>query len=47
MFLNREATIARINYRIKLLRARGEMENMRLISALEREKRNLEAQKDA
>ena len=47
MFLNRNATIARIDYRIKLLRARGEMENMRLIAALEREKRNLEAQENA
>ena len=43
MFLNKQVTIDRINYRINLLRARGEMENIRLINALEREKRKLEA----
>ena len=47
MFLNREAAIARIDYRIKILRARGEMLNMKIIAALEREKRNLEAKADA
>lgn len=42
MFYNKETMINRINYRINLLRARGEVMNMRLIAALEREKRNLE-----
>ena len=42
MLYNKETTIAMINYRINLLRARGETMNFRLIKALEREKRNLE-----
>ena len=42
MFYSKETTIAKINYRINLLRARGETMNLRLIAALEREKRNLE-----
>lgn len=45
MFYSKEVTIAQINYRINLLRARDEMMNLRLIKALEREKRNLENQK--
>lgn len=42
MFYNKETTIAQLEYRINLLRARGEAMNLRLINALEREKRNLE-----
>lgn len=42
MLYNKETTIAIIDYRINLLRARGETMNMRLIAALEREKRNIE-----
>ena len=42
MFYSKEVVISQINYRIKLLCARGEMMNMKLINALEREKRNLE-----
>lgn len=42
MTYSKETTIARINYRISLMRARGEMMNLKLINALEREKRNLE-----
>ena len=45
MFYTKETAIARIDYRINLLRARDEMANLRLIKALEREKRNLENQK--
>lgn len=45
MFYTKETAIARIDYRINLLRARDEMMNLRLIKALEREKRNLENQK--
>ena len=45
MFYSKETAIARIDYRINLLRARDEMANLRLIKALEREKRNLENQK--
>lgn len=43
MLYNKETTIAIIDYRINLLRARSEIMNLRLIKALEREKRNLEA----
>ncbi len=42
MLYSKETQIARINYRIALMRARDEMENLRLIKALEREKRKLE-----
>ena len=42
MLYSKETTLNLINYRINLLRARGEVMNMRLIAALEREKRNLE-----
>ena len=45
MFYSKETQIAQIDYRISLLRARDEMANLRLIKALEREKRNLENQK--
>ena len=41
MTYSKETTIALIDYRINLLRARGEVMNWRLIRALEREKRNL------
>lgn len=43
MFFNKEVAIARIEYRINLLRQRDEMTNIKLIAALEREKRKLEA----
>ena len=43
MFYSKETEIARINYRINLLRQRDEMVNIKLIAALEREKRKLEA----
>ena len=46
MFFSKEVVIAKLNYRINLLRTRGEMMNQKLINALEREKRNLEAQLD-
>lgn len=42
MTYSKETTIAIINYRINLMRARDEMMNLKLINALEREKRNLE-----
>lgn len=42
MFYSKETAIARIDYRIKIMRARDEMMNLKLIKALEREKRNLE-----
>jgi len=45
MFYSKETQIARINYRINLMKARSEMMNENLIKALEREKRNLENQK--
>jgi len=45
MFYSKETQIAQINYRINLMRARGEAMNENLIKALEREKRNLENQK--
>lgn len=44
MFFSKETQIARINYRINLLRARGEEKNWNLINALIRERRNLESQ---
>ena len=42
MFYSKQTEIDKINYRISLLRARDEMANLRLIKALEREKRKLE-----
>lgn len=42
MLYSKETTIALINYRINLMRTHGEAMNMKLIAALEREKRNLE-----
>lgn len=45
MFYSKEVAIAKIDYRINLLRSRDEMMNLRLIKALERERRNLESQK--
>jgi len=44
MFYSKEVQIARIDYRINLMRARDEMMNLKLIKALEREKRKLEKQ---
>lgn len=44
MFFSKEIQIARINYRINLLRARSEERNWNLINALIREKRKLESQ---
>ena len=41
MFYSQETALARINYRINLLRARDEVGNIRLINALIREARNL------
>lgn len=43
MFYSKEIQIARIDYRINLLRAKGEEMNKNLINALIREKRNLES----
>ena len=40
--LSKEVMIARIDYRINVLRQRGEVMNQKLINALLREKRNLE-----
>ena len=42
MFYSKETAIAQLEYRINLLRERGEAMNLRLINALVREKRNLE-----
>ena len=42
MFFSKEVVIAKLNYRINLLRTRGEVMNQRLIAALTREKRTLE-----
>ncbi len=42
MFYNKETEIKRIEYRINLMKARNEMMNLKLIAALQREKRNLE-----
>ena len=39
---SKETKIARINYRIRVLRERGEVMNQRLIAALVRERRKLE-----
>lgn len=45
MTYSKETTIARLEYRINLLRSRGETMNLRLIRALEREKRAVEENK--
>lgn len=42
MLFSKETAIALIDYRINLMKARGETMNIKLIAALEREKRNLE-----
>ena len=47
MFYDKETRIGQIEFRINLLRARGEQMNQNLINALIREKRNLEEDKDA
>jgi len=41
MLYNKETTLAIINYRINLLRSRGEEMNSHLINALIREARNI------
>lgn len=46
MFFSKEVVIAKLNYRINLLRTRGEVMNQKLINALEREKRRLENSND-
>ena len=46
MFFSKEVVIAKLNYRINLLRTRGEVMNQKLINALEREKRSLENSND-
>ena len=43
MLYSKETAIAIIDYRINLMKERDEMMNLRLIRALEREKRVLEA----
>ena len=42
MLYSKETTLNLINYRIGLLRSRGEQMNMNLINALIREARNIE-----
>lgn len=42
MLYSKETTLNLINYRINLLRARGEQMNEHLIAALEREARNIQ-----
>ena len=42
MLYNKETTLNLINYRINLLRSRGEEMNAHLINALIREARNIE-----
>jgi len=42
MLYSKETTLKMINYRINLLRARGEQMNEHLINALIREARNIE-----
>ena len=44
MLYNKETAIAIIDYRINLMRERDEIMNLRLIKALEREKRKLESE---
>ena len=44
MLYSKETAIAIINYRINLMKERDEMMNLRLIKALEREKRKLESE---
>ena len=46
MFFSKKVVIAKLNYRINLLRTRGEVMNQKLINALEREKRRLENSND-
>jgi len=46
MLYNKETTLALINYRINLLRARGEQMNEHLINALIREARVIENEKE-
>lgn len=46
MFFSKEVVIAKLNYRINLLRTRGEVMNQKLINAVEREKRRLENSND-
>lgn len=41
MFYSKETQIAKIEYRINLLRQRGEVKNLRLINALIRKKNNI------
>ena len=45
MFFSNDTLIQKIEYRINLLRARGEQMNQHLINALVREKRNLEGKR--
>ena len=42
MFFSKETRIKYLNWRIKTLRARGEVKNLRVIAALTRELRGLE-----
>ena len=44
MLYSKETAIAIIDYRINLMKERDEMMNLRLIKALEREKRKLESE---
>ena len=46
MFFSNDTLIQKIEYRINLLRARGEQMNQHLINALVREKRNLEGKRN-
>lgn len=46
MLYSKETTLKIINYRINLLRARGEQMNEHLINALIREARNIEREEN-
>ena len=46
MLYSKETTLKIINYRINLLRARGEQMNEHLINALIREARNIESEEN-
>lgn len=46
MLYNKKTTLEIINYRINLLRARGEQMNEHLINALIREARNIEKKEE-
>lgn len=46
MLYSKETTLKMINYRINLLRARGEQMNEHLINALIREARNIEREEN-